>query len=139
MSLSSEVHPLPGSSYRVERSDDDGYDGDDERGAISNFQSPTLEHARHDHIISNTVEDSTCPGTEAGGIVPQSSHSNDGRKAAAMPSFGQAETRSWKMGVRQHRKRAHGTGSGTLRAKGKGRGSKRKGGEIVSKTIASTG
>ena len=39
-SLSSEVDPLPIPSHRVGGPNDDGYDGDDERGAISNFQSP---------------------------------------------------------------------------------------------------
>ena len=89
-SQSSEVDPLPIPSHRVGGPNDDGYDGDDERGAISNFQSPTLERAHHDPIHSRTpCTISTCPGPEAGGNQSTNNPiaTTDGKVACDMPSF----------------------------------------------------
>ena len=109
-SSSSELDGLPIPSHRTVLPDD-GYDADDERGAVSNFQNLPVQQAHHDPSDSNHAEYSTSPGSELGRTHPQRSQNNHARKPTATPSSAQLELGGRKKKARRHRGRVNRVGA----------------------------
>lgn len=86
---------------------DNGYDADDERGAVSNFKTHPVQQARAGPTDSNTMESSASPGSKVRRTHPQRSQNN---QPTAKPSSGQQGLSSRKKRAQQHRGRVNGTG-----------------------------